>query len=725
MKRLTSILVFIIAAGTAQAQFVDLGDSATFVRVGFEDSWTRIMPRIDDPAWSILPPTRGARTLQIRDMGLPGIKQGGIFSILPEPAIDCTFVIPFQVDLTLLNASDPALFLKHIGQEWAVYLNGVLLRSELVRSGSGSDYIERSLYDVVVPLDKRRLVRGENLLAFRIRGDPVDDEMGFGETGPYVIDSYRALASSNREYLDLMILGVYAFFALYHGVLFMMRPKDKGPLFFGVSTLLVATFLASRTNVAPSIIADTSLLERIEYAALFLSLPAILAFVDRLLHQERSRFLGIFTMVSLVLTLASQFLRIEPILLLWYVLAIGAVLYALVFSFGKAFRDEYRKLRSGDDGDEDNDRLGERSVSVSIRDLVFRSDSGRIFIGVLIMSAALVFDILEAGALGGPLFWSKYAFFVFILLTSSILAGQFAKVSERAAAMNVGLEAEVEARTAQLSKATSERVRLNEEIARANISLSEVMEDSDRDVQIAAAVQRGFFPAKPPVLKGWDIAYVFEPASGVSGDFYDVYQKTDDLSGALIGTVSGYGVASALVTVLVKNIFNRRVLEMSDNPITSTLMEINRELVRELAAVGNTVSCSFLKIKGSRVEYINASHTDALFRRAGRRDAAIIQTREGLKKAPPLGRDDFTPGSAGLGLSASPGDAILLHTEGLSSSANGKHIQYGMDRLRDAFGQADPDSAESMLASVMIDFRNFMAGSKTADDITAMVLVRR
>ena len=725
MKRFASIVLFIIAAGTVQAQLVDLGDKTTYVRVGFEDSWTRVMPRIDDSNWSIIAPRRGARTLQIRDLGLSGVQAGGMFSMLPEPAVDFTFIIPFQADLTLLNASDPALYLKHIGQEWAVYLNGVLLRSELVRAGSGSDYVERSLYDVVVPLDKRRLVRGENLLAFRIRGDPVDDETGFGRTGPYVIDSYRSLASVNREYLDLMLLGVYAFFALYHGVLFMMRPKDKGYLYFGISTLLVATFLASRTNIAPSIIIDTSLLQRIEYGALFLLLPALLAFIERLLQQKRSNFTVMLAIVSLALTLVSQFLRVEPILLVWYVLAIGSVLYAAVFSFAKAFRDEYRRLRSGDDGADGNDRVAAQSVPSALRNLVFRSDSGRIFIGALIMSAALVFDILEAGVLRGPLFWSKYAFFVFILLTSSILAGQFAKVSARAEAMNVGLEAEVEARTAQLSRATSERVRLNEEISRANTSLAEVMAESERDVQIASAVQRGFFPAKPPVLKDWDIAYVFEPASGVSGDFYDVYQKTDDLAGVLIGAVSGYGVASALVTVLVKNIFNRRVSEMSNDPMTTTLMEINRELVRELSAVGNTVSCSFLKIRGSRVEYANASHTDALFRRAGRRDAAIVQTRDGLKKAPPLGRDDFTLGSAGLGLTASPGDALFLHTAGLAGSANSRLIQYGMDRLTDAFAKADPDSAESMLASVMIDFRNFMAGSKGSGDITAMVLVKR
>jgi len=718
MKRLAVLFSSLLAASTAFAQFVDLGEASFYVRTGFEDAWTRVLPGSGDEAWTVVEPTRGQRSLEMRRLGLPGAPSGGMFSFIPAPAMEYTVVVPFEADLTLLNASDPALFLKQVGQQWAVYLNGVLLRSEFVRSGSG--YLERSLRDVVVPLDKRRLERGTNILAFRLRGDPVDDRTGFNRTGPYVMDSYRSLAAANREYLDLMLIGVYAFFALYHSVLFALRPKDRGYLYFSGITLLLAVYMASLTNAAAVFVPDTSILRRIEYVSLFLCLPVMLAFLESLLGLKRSRFLVSLAAFSAAISVVGQFVRLEPLLNLWYVAAFAAIAYLPAFTFRQALVRDFRALRAEREASKDAPRPVEL-----IAELLFHRDSGRIVAGAILASVAVIVDIIVVSTGSGSFFWSKYAFFLFILLLSAVLAAQFAKVSARAEAMNAGLEAEVEERTAELSAAASERLRLNGEIASANGRLTEVMEESARDVRLAAAVQRGFFPTKPPMSGEWDLAFAFEPASGVSGDFYDFFESSGSLTGIVAGTVSGSGIASGLVTVLAKNVFNRGMADMDGDSLTSTLVEINRKLVRELSAVGNTVSCTFLRLSGARVEYINASHTDALLRRAGRRDATIVRPKDGLRKAPPLGRDDFETGVSALGFSVAPGDALFVHTGGLTGSVNARKEPYGTERLAQAFGRADPEHAESMLASVLIDFRNFLGGARRSGDITALVLVKR
>ncbi len=709
MKRIFCALLGLLVAGSASAQFVDLGESMFFVRAGFEDSWTRSLPKVDDERWSVMAPDREGRPLAIRDMGLPGAPEGGALRLLPGPDMEFTALVPFQADLTLLNASDPALFLRSVGQEWAVYLNGVLLRSEFVRSGSG--YVERSLRDVVVPLDKRRLVRGENLLAFRLRGDPLDAATGFDSAGPNVIGSYRALASGAGEYVDLMLLGVYAFFALYHFVLFALRPKDEGYLFFGAVTLLIALCMSSRANVAAALIADTGLLRRVEHVSLFLALPALLAYLESLLRLRRSRFVVVVAASCAALSVAGQFLRLEPLLLAWYGVAIVSAAYA-VFSLYKALTRDYAET-------------GGKTPLGRVAALAFHGDSGRVAIGLAGLAAVVAVDAFSGGMADGAMPWSKYALFFFALLTSSVLAGQFAEVSERAEAMTAGLEAEVEARTAELSAAASERLRLNEELSSANARLVSSMRESERDVRIATSVQKGFFPTKPPAAADWDLAYAFEPATGVSGDFYDYYEKDGALTGLAIGSVSGSGIASGLVTVLAKNVFGRVMAETSDEPIGAALAAINRALVRELSAVGNTVSGTFMRLSGPRVEYVSAAHTDAVLRRSGRRDVSLVKAKDDRGRIPPLGRDDFDAASGALGFTAARGDALLVYTAGLASGVNARREPYGVERLAEAFGRADPENAESMLASVMIDYRNFLSGAKRSGDITALVLVKR
>ncbi len=63
--------------------------------------------------------------------------------------------------------------------------------------------------------------------------------------------------------------------------------------------------------------------------------------------------------------------------------------------------------------------------------------------------------------------------------------------------------------------------------------------------------------------------------------------------------------------------------------------------------------------------------------------------------------------------------ALCFMTSGFLASVVGQ--VFALNALK----RADADSAESVLASVMIDFRNFTSGAKRADDLTAIVLMRR
>jgi serine phosphatase RsbU (regulator of sigma subunit) len=137
------------------------------------------------------------------------------------------------------------------------------------------------------------------------------------------------------------------------------------------------------------------------------------------------------------------------------------------------------------------------------------------------------------------------------------------------------------------------------------------------------------------------------------------------------------------------------------------------------------VSCAILKFDEYRVEYVNAAHPDAIVRRAGGSSAVAVRPKDGAKRIPPLGKHDMSGSVGALGFSMASGDALLLYSAGLAACVNGKGEAYGAERLATAFGRADPENAESMLTSVMIDFRNYVAGAKRPADIVAMVLLKR
>ncbi|TFG80801.1 MAG: serine/threonine-protein phosphatase, partial [Spirochaetales bacterium] len=494
---------------------------------------------------------------------------------------------------------------------------------------------------------------------------------------------------------------------------FALRPQARGYFFFGMSALLLALYQGARTLFITTIIMDSAALVRIEYAALFLMVPFFLGFLETVLDGKVSLAVKFSAAVYLALGIASQVLRREPFLYAWYLVSAVAVIYYIVFLLFRASVRDFKGLKA--------DGGGVRFFS-TIKNFLLTTDSGKMLFGTLLIGVVVVLDSILADS-GGKLNLTRYAYFIFLMGAASVLAGQFTATYKRMEDMTDGLERTVIARTSALARAAEDRTRLNAEIAEANRGLRNTMDQAKRDMAIAVSVQRGFFPSKPHVTRDWDVAFAFEPAVGVSGDFYDFYERDGELRGVVVGDVSGHGIASGLITLLARNVFFRRTFERQQEQLGVVLADVNRELVRELSSVDNFLTCAFLRLNGNKVEYVNAAHTDTLFRKGGMTDAMVLRPRDGQDfKAPPLGREGLDISVKALSFSVSDGDAILVYTDCLTEGRNTKGQEYGEDRLLEAFARADTENAESILASIMIDYRNFTAGVRRTDDLTAVVL---
>ncbi|HPE36577.1 MAG TPA: 7TM diverse intracellular signaling domain-containing protein, partial [Spirochaetales bacterium] len=281
-KRVLALFLALLSAA-AGAQIVDLTQSEIYVRSGFKTTWIRNLPLLGDSAWLVVQPERGKRTLVLPELNVPGMPKDAVKSLFPMPSKDFTILIPFEADLRLLNLTDPGLYIAHVGEAWALYLNGTLIRNEL-RGDPAGPFMQRSLRGVIIPLDKRLINRGKNILAFHINGDPGDTRTGMNLPGPYMIDSYRTLSARSRETIDLMLIGIYMFFALYHLLLYVLHRESRGYLYFGGAALLLSIYLTSRTRAITDLIINTDIVVHVEYLVLFLMIPMFVAFLETVLN---------------------------------------------------------------------------------------------------------------------------------------------------------------------------------------------------------------------------------------------------------------------------------------------------------------------------------------------------------------------------------------------------------------------------------------------------------
>ena len=96
------------------------------------------------------------------------------------------------------------------------------------------------------------------------------------------------------------------------------------------------------------------------------------------------------------------------------------------------------------------------------------------------------------------------------------------------------------------------------EITRKNKLLQNQQRIQERDMKMAELVQKSFYTSKAPCQNNWKSAFVFKPMASVSGDLYDFYFDADkNFVGAGLFDVSGHGISSGLVTMLVKNIIHQ------------------------------------------------------------------------------------------------------------------------------------------------------------------------
>jgi sigma-B regulation protein RsbU (phosphoserine phosphatase) len=722
LRRTASLRAFVLAClvlggfarSAAQAAHdVDLTALDFWVRPGFSIEWTYYEPDAADKAWIRVPARPGNRPVVVRDLPLPGKEARTRFAISPARAQEYCMVCVFNADPELLETSTGVgLYLADIGKDWQIFLNGSIIQTEVYLDRQGAIERERAVHGALVDVDKRFLQPGKNVLAFMIIGDASDGRTGLFAPGPYLFGDYQRLLRLKSEYIDLMLIGLFLFFGVYHLILFGLRPANRQYLFYGLGTLAFALYLFARSFIVFSMIADTALIRGLELSTLFLVFPLFLAFFDTCNRGRITPFTTVVGIASLAIAFLAPFIWGEFFLQAWRTVLPLLIAYLVAFDVALPAAGRLRGRDAGSFGD----RLRRLSSAGNFWTIIIAAA-----LSILCVIAALV--DLDSAAVFAAI---KIGAFVLIFGTAAVLASRFTGLFRDVEELTTGLEAKVQERTSALATAMEEQSSLNENLQAANSSLETAMGAAERDMRIAVQVQRGLFQQSPPELDDWSLSFVFLPKSGVSGDFYDFYVRDRHLEGIILGDVSGRGISSGLITVLARSIFYRGFYELAAHSLGRMIEEMNAELSTELSAVENYLTATLLRFQGASVEYANAGNTDLAFRRAGKARANLVVPAGAEDfRGPPLGREGIVAPYRSIKFSVAPGDSLLLYTDCLVSAADDEGRPFGAEGILSAYGRAPTDSAADMLEYIIEDWRFHLGEGEVPDDLTALLLVRK
>ncbi len=242
-------------------------------------------------------------------------------------------------------------------------------------------------------------------------------------------------------------------------------------------------------------------------------------------------------------------------------------------------------------------------------------------------------------------------------------------------------------------------------------------EKLERELEVAREIQRSLLPRSLPQLAGYDFGARMEPARAVGGDFYDFIALDSGRLGIAVGDVSGKGVPAALFMAMTRSLMR------SEARAARLPREVLRGMNEHLLEMNDaemfvTVLYGILEMASGRFTYGRAGH-----------ELPVLSDGQGLTFTPCCGRG----GPLGVFpdpqidenmVELSPGQTLLLFTDGMTEAFDRNGLPFGLKRLHQSFGACCQHSAQEICDRLFDLVMTHQCLIPQHDDVTLVAVQR-
>lgn len=234
------------------------------------------------------------------------------------------------------------------------------------------------------------------------------------------------------------------------------------------------------------------------------------------------------------------------------------------------------------------------------------------------------------------------------------------------------------------------------------------------ELRLAAKIQQDLLPKKAPEIRGYDIYGTTRPAQVIGGDYFDFVQLDDTHIGICIGDVSGKGLpASLLVSNLQATIRSHALQSL---PPRELVRRANKVLYQNTSPEKfATFFYALLDTKGHTLHVSNGGHDHPfLFNSKG-------EHRRLKTGGIPLGMFEDFPYEEEI-VSLSPGDVLVMYSDGITESMNTLEEEFGESRLLATLQKYFGATASELTGYIAQAAKGHAGEMPQMDDMTLVVL---
>lgn len=261
-------------------------------------------------------------------------------------------------------------------------------------------------------------------------------------------------------------------------------------------------------------------------------------------------------------------------------------------------------------------------------------------------------------------------------------------------------------RSAELAYLANEVNAMSESLAAA---------DRQRSMQMAKArdIQQHLLPQDIDT-PGLDVAWLFEPAEDVAGDYYDLLPLANGTFLLCVADVTGHGVPAAMSAAMLKALLAEACERLSSPK--DILDFINRRYC-EISLDSDFVSMMLVLTcpREGWLRYASAGHETALLRLSAGQTRELTSTGLLLGVLPEA---DWTEEK----LAVQPGARLLMVTDGVTEMFDSNGKCFGRDRLAEAHSATVDRTATEAAEHIRVALEGFRQDHPRHDDVTLVIV---
>ena len=241
----------------------------------------------------------------------------------------------------------------------------------------------------------------------------------------------------------------------------------------------------------------------------------------------------------------------------------------------------------------------------------------------------------------------------------------------------------------------------------------------DRELQIAASIQQNLLQRTLPRTPGAEIHPMQRQANLVGGDWYNVEVEEQTLS-VVVGDASGKGIAAAMMATLALAALRA---ERTRGASPQQVIEATNRTLREAtdAESFTTLIYSTLDLASGEARWMNMGHHPPFLLRSGGEDSIVPRGYflEGPRNRALGWFDD--PGTSEVVVQLTPGDRLLLFTDGFLEAKTPQGEVFGQHRFAETMQRLGSLPPKALVEELTAEVERFAAG-KLDDDLTMLVI---